>query len=82
MTRCSCSAHGSFLTAKGLEEAEQREVDLGTGRGIDVRWLSSYLDKVGSVSGVRRDETIFVDAVVEEQALRFHSDPQEVGYGS
>ncbi len=76
MTRrvvCSCRAHGTFLTAKGLEEAAQRRA---ASREVDARELSLYLDKVGSVSAVRRDETTFWpdDEVLDEQHRRFLDD--------
>ena len=73
MTDCSCNSHGGFLTAKGLKEAEQRRGDSFVIDGVDKRQLSLYLDKVGSVSGLRRDEIIFDDALLEQQHRRFLS---------
>jgi len=72
---CSCSSHGSFLTAKGIEDAEQRRAGPVIFPGVDMHQLSLYLDKVGSVSGLRRDETdhVFDDAIVDEQYRRFLS---------
>ena len=69
--RCSCSAHGSFLTAKGLEEAAQRTRQF---LGVDGMDESPYLDKVGSVSGLELERDILVpDALIEQQYRRFLS---------
>jgi len=70
---CDCSSHNGFLTAKGLEEAEQRRLELPEFQGVDERQLSLYLDSRISVSGARRDETlcIFDDEVIDEQYRRF-----------
>ena len=69
MTRCSCSSHGSFLTAKGLEEAAQRELKLNE---LDDAAVKHYLDRVGSVSAsVEVEEATWVDAILEEQHRRF-----------
>ena len=70
MSDCSCRSHGSFLTAKGLEEAEQRRFAPEDIPGVDKRQLSLYLDKVGSVSGLRRDEAL-CDYQLDEQYRRF-----------
>ena len=48
MTDCSCRSHSGFLTAKGLEEAAQREYLLD--ETVAVWPCSTYIDKVGSVS--------------------------------
>ncbi len=72
MTECGCSSHGSFLTAKGLKEAEQRRVETLGVLEVDERQLSLYLDKVVSVSGLRRDETLWLcDHLIDEQHRRF-----------
>ncbi len=66
-------ARNGFLTAKGLAEAAQRRVltpDELELRLDGVRKLN-HLDKVGSVSAVRRDERLFVDDLLEEQYRRF-----------
>ena len=47
MVRCNCSAHGSFLTAKGLKEAAQRRDSQFVFDGMRG---SGYVDRVGSVS--------------------------------
>ncbi len=47
MKRCNCSAHDGFLTAKGLQEAAQRDLLVHDLDGMDA---SRYLDRVGSVS--------------------------------
>ena len=72
MTDCSCSSHGGFLTAKGLGEAAQREVDC---YGVDAMWSSGYLDRVGSVSALAEAEGFHVwdDGLIEEQHRRFHN---------
>jgi len=45
---CSCSSHGSFLTAKGLEEAAQRF----SLEDLSPRGVHEYVDKSGSVSAL------------------------------
>ena len=69
MTKCSCHAHNGFLTAKGLEEAAQRERMLP---GVADMALSQYLDKEVSVSGMLQDE-IWDASLIEEQYRRFHN---------
>ena len=64
-------ARNGFLTAKGLEEAAQREFDLPG--GVDMEGSRQYLDKVASVSGLRRDETLWLsDDELDQQYRRFH----------
>ena len=71
---CSCSAHGSFLTAKGLAEAEQRRAGSVEIPGVDMGQLSLYFDKVGSVSGSPSPEVHWeCDHLLEEQYRRFHN---------
>jgi len=72
MAECGCNAHGSFLTAKGLEEAEQRRDAPEETPGVDKRQLSLYLDSTASVSGLRRDEDL-CDYQLDEQHRRFHN---------
>ena len=70
---CGCSSHNGFLTAKGLEEAAQRSaVSL---EGLAVERPQLYLDKVRSVSGLRRDEIPmeFHEELIDEQYRRFLS---------
>jgi len=69
---CDCSAHNGFLTAKGLAEAAQRELELG----LRPRGDCDIVDIPLSVSGLRRDEIkmIFDDAVIDEQHRRFHNE--------
>ncbi len=74
MADCSCSAHGSFLTAKGLEEAEQRRGEPFLFDGVDKRQLSLYLDRVASVSALPGPEVHWPCAhLLEEQYRRFHN---------
>ncbi len=67
---CKCLSHNGFLTAKGLKEAAQREVDV---HGVDAMWSASYLDRVGSVSALAEAEAFFVfdDQLIENQYRRF-----------
>ncbi len=71
MADCGCQSHNGFLTAKGLEEAAERELELGD---VDDMGSGLYLDKVGSVSAlIEPPEPIFVDAVTDEQHRRFRN---------
>ncbi len=71
---CDCSAHNTFLTAKGLEEAAQRErLRLLECRHVDDDPGIRYLDKVGSVSALDGDGDPWVDELIEEQYRRFHN---------
>ena len=65
---CSCRSHNGLLTAKGLEETAQRSLE-----GLEVadRDSSRYVDRVGSVSGLRRDEIHWDDDVIDQQHRRF-----------
>ncbi len=75
MSDCSCSSHGGFLTAKGLEEAAQREyaqIDL-PGMGLTPREFAVRLDRVDSVSGLILPSLDFDDALLDEQYRRFHN---------
>ncbi len=65
---CGCISHDGFLTRRGYQSLRAPEVDKAE--------ASLYLDKVGSVSAVRRDEAmvIFDDEVLEEQYRRFLGD--------
>jgi len=65
MKGCTCHSHNGFvLSPEGLA---QRELELDE---VDAMQSSEYLDRVGSVSGLRRDE-IFVDSLIDEQNRRF-----------
>ena len=69
---CSCHSHGGFLTAKGLEEAAQRDLEVSA---LDAMGVSRYLDKVGSVSvsGPGPDPYRYIsDTFLDVQAERFH----------
>ncbi len=70
MHDCGCTSHGGFLTAKGLAEAAQRELEFGA---VDAGRVSGYLDRVGSVSGSHPDDTHWDDALIDEQDRRFHN---------
>jgi len=68
--KCDCHSHNGFLTAKGLREAAQRELELP---GVDGMGSDRYLDKVGSVSALVEVEDHWVDEVLEDQYRRFHN---------
>ena len=64
---CECHSHNGFqLSPSGL--AQQTSLE-----GLAPRGDLAYIDKVVSVSGLRRDETtmIFDDEVIEDQYRRF-----------
>ena len=71
---CGCNSHGSFLTAKGLEEAAQRSSLEGLlPLGVDSKDESQYLDKVGSVSALVEVEgsNVFDHELIDSQYRRF-----------
>jgi len=71
MADCSCSSHGSFLTAKGFAEAAQRR-DISA--EIDGMAAKLYLDKVGSVSALAEAEDLYAhhsDEQIDNQYRRF-----------
>ncbi len=47
MSDCACRSHNGLLTARGLQEAAQREA---FGHGVDAMAARRYLDRSGSVS--------------------------------
>ncbi len=66
-------SRNGFLTAKGLEEAGQREFDLP---GVDAMGATSYLDSMGSVSGLELERNLYEfisDSDIDEQERRFHN---------
>ncbi len=65
-------ARNGFLTAKGLEEAAQRDL---LGPELAGVVAQRYLDKVGSVSGLEleRNLHVFDDELLDQQYRRFHS---------
>ncbi len=69
MTDCRCISHNGFLTVRGIEDAQRGDDSLELAGAV----ASRYLDKVGSVSGLRRDETlpIWDDQVIDSQYRRF-----------
>ena len=69
---CKCLSHNGFLTAKGLREAAQRDVNID---GLDNMDMFGYLDRSGSVSGLEleRDFHVFDDALLDQQHRRFLS---------
>ncbi len=73
---CTCHSHGSFLTAKGLREAAQRERQLC--ECVDMWPSSAYLDKVGSVSDSGLSIPHWDDALIDEQHRRFHNEVEEL----
>ena len=79
MRACGCWSHNGLLTAKGLEETAQRRLALG--EPVDMGGSLGYLDKVGSVSGSRRDEEfhVFHEELINEQYRRFLEPCGEVG---
>ncbi len=68
-------ARNGFLTAKGLEETAQREVEFAArcAMGLTGPEYSVRLDKSGSVSGSFPVELHWDDALIEEQHRRFHN---------
>ena len=74
MADCSCRSHGTFLTAKGLEEAAQRERELLSVAGMELSW---YLDRSRSVSALSRS----VDGEAGFPHIKIHP-PKEVHSGS
>jgi len=67
---CGCNGHGGFLTAKGLKEAAQRELELD---GVDAMESSDYLDSMGSLSAMTGKEVHWDEAILEDQHRRFHN---------
>jgi len=74
--KCTCHSHNGFLTSLGLEEAAQRSRQAP---GVADMALSQYLDRPGSVSGLRRDEInmIFDEELLDEQHRRFTHSVEE-----
>ncbi len=70
--KCTCRAHGSFLTAKGLEEAAQRT----SLEGLAPFGELEYVDNRVSVSAMGEGEDLYEyhsDLAIDEQARRFHN---------
>ena len=66
---CGCHSHnGMLLSPEGLAQRDRKVP------GLDAMALSSYVDSKVSVSGLRRDETLFDDALLEQQYRRFLND--------
>ena len=71
----SLSGHYSrngFLTKRGYAELAQRT----SLEGLAPRGEVDYVDSMGSVSGLRRDEDMYdhiSDNQIDEQARRFHN---------
>ncbi len=67
MTRCTCHSHGGFLTELGIERRDAAQGPVLAGAEAEL-----YLDRVGSVSGLRRDEAhlVLCEEQLEEQYLR------------
>ncbi len=68
---CGCHSHNGFRVGRSPEGLEQRGVDRAYELALAGR--DGYLDKVGSVSGLRRDEIrmIFDEEILDEQHRRF-----------
>jgi len=67
VAKCSCRSHGTFLTAKGLAEAEQRY----SLEGLASRDSGEYVDRVGSVSASTVALIHWDDGVLDQQYRRF-----------
>ncbi len=65
MRKCGCHSHnGLLLSPEGLAARVEDEQ-------VDLEDELAYLDSRVSVSGLRRDENHWVDALIEEQYRRF-----------
>ena len=66
-------SRNGFLTVRGYAENAQRSLE-GL-EVVDMELPLEYVDKVGSVSGLRRDEEfhVFDDHLLDEQHRRFHN---------
>ena len=67
---CRCLSHNGFLTAYGYEVTAQRSLE--GFEVVDRGGADCYLDKVGSVSAMRRDETTMIwdEGVLHDQQQR------------
>ena len=67
---CGCNSHNGLLTAKGLVSQAAQQYSL---EGLAPRGELEYLDRVGSVSGLRRDEELYAhdDDYMDQQYRRF-----------
>ena len=73
---CGCHSHNGFqLSPEGLAQREDVRLE-----GVDMELPLQYLDKVGSVSGLRRDEEfhVFDDQLIDQQYRRFNNG-EEIG---
>jgi len=74
---CTCHSHNGFRLSSA--ELEQRGVDRAhelAMLALDNPESQLYLDRVGSVSGLGRDEDLYADvsdALLNEQYRRFHN---------
>ena len=67
--KCNCFSHGSFLTERGYELAQRTSLE-----GLAPLGDREYVDKVVSVSGLRRDEDMYAlvsDTEIDQQYRRF-----------
>ena len=75
--KCGCYSHNGFVLRASDEGLAQREVSRREihAMGLDPDAGQFYLDKVGSVSGLRRDErpSVFDDDLIDQQYRRFHN---------
>jgi len=68
---CRCHSHNGFVLRPSEEGLAQREIFRP--EGVDVETGLLYIDTVGSVSGLRRDEDMFAlvsDVQIDEQYRR------------
>ena len=72
---CGCHSHNGLLTATGRQAAQQLSLE-----GLAPRGVHEYLDKVGSVSALRRDEITmeFHEDIINEQYRRFLNEVEEL----
>ena len=70
-------SRNGFLTKRGYELAQRTSLEgLSLLSGVDIDEDQLYLDKVASVSGLRRDEDLYADVcdhLLDEQHRRFHN---------
>ncbi len=69
MPECTCFSHNGFvLSPEGLAQRNY-SVEEGVDRATELAILGVEV----SVSGLRRDETLFVNELLDQQYRRFHN---------